>query len=388
MGSSSEKSRVSPDKLTGVEQRWLFWINLPPIAVAAIGLALLLGFDHPAEGILGGLGKVDWMGILIFMPSAVAVLVPFTMSGIFFPWISWRAMLPLALGSGGLTLLGFHQRCMAKRPMFRPSLFEKWATIFGFLGQAVFGVCVNMIFYYLVVFWSGVWGFDELLTGVALLPETFCIPVAAIACGLTMRMTGKVRWAMWVGWPLTSLSIGLLWFLDNNTPLGALIVINMGVGLGAGIVSSALNMGLLVSTEKGDNGHAMAMGFLSKSAGMCLGIAIGTAVFTIKMDSELQRKGDAEVTAESFLRMLKQVRKDETERQVIVHTLRILWIICCGLSALVGLLCCCCRYPEICGPDGTVNAGPGGGPPVVESSVAGGKGQTHLAVVSTTRPSV
>lgn len=365
----------------------LFWVNLPPITVTAVGLAFLLGFDHPPDGILVSLGRVDWVGILIFMPSAVAILMPFTMSGIFFPWISWQAMLPLGLGTGGLVLLAFHQRCFAKRPMFRPSLFKKWATVFGFLGQTVFGVCVNMIFYYLVVFWSGVWGFGELLTGVALFPETICIPVAAIVCGLVMRMTLKVRWAMWAGWPLTSISIGLLWFLDTTTPLAVLILINMGVGLGAGIVISALNVGLLVTTRKEDNGHSMAMGLLSKSAGMCLGIAIGTAVFTVKMDNELQRKGDVDVTAESFLRMLKEVSKDETERQVIVHTLRILWIICCGLSALVGLCCCCCRYPDIQRPGTTVSVESAPESPTVESSMAESK-EPHLTLVSTTRPLV
>jgi len=336
----------------------LFWLNLPPIAVTAGGLAFFLGFDHPPDGTLASLGRVDWVGILIFIPSAVAVLMPFTMSGIFFPWMSWQAMLPLGLGTSGLVLLAFHQRYFAKYPMFRPSLFKRWATIFSFLGQTVFGICVNMIFYYLVVFWSGVWGFDELLTGVALFPETVCIPVAAIVCGLLMRKTRKVGWAMWLGWPLTSISIGLLWFLDTATPLGVLIFINMGVGLGAGIVISALNMGLLVTTKKEDNGHSMAMGLLSKSAGMCLGIAIGTAVFTVKMDNELQQKGNFDVTAESFLRMLKEVSKDETERQVIVHTLRILWIICCGLSGLIGLCCCFCRYPDMPGPDITESVEP------------------------------
>ncbi|KAK1759509.1 major facilitator superfamily domain-containing protein [Echria macrotheca] len=325
--------------------RWLFWINLPPIAIAAVALVLLLGFERPKDGMIQALKKVDWVGIFIFMPSTVAILVPFTMGGILFPWSSWRAIVPLVLGVGGLVLLGVHQRYVAKYPMFRISLFEKWVTVFAFMGQAVFGLCVNMIFYYLVVYWSGIRGFDEILTGVALLPETFSIPIAAIVCGLLMRQTGNIRGAMLIGWPLTSLSIGLLWFLDSKTPLAVLVVINVGVGLGAGTIASALNVALLASTKKEDNGHAMAMGFLCKSAGMCFGIAIGTAVFTVEMRHELEKMGGADVTAESFLRALREVKGDERGRMVIVHALRILWMICCGLSGLVGLLCCACPYP-------------------------------------------
>ncbi|KAK0629069.1 major facilitator superfamily domain-containing protein [Bombardia bombarda] len=327
--------------------RWLFWINLPPIAISALGLGLLLGFDRPEIGVLAGLKKVDWVGILIFMPSAVAFLVPFTMAGIVFPWSSWKAIMPLVLGITGLTSLALHQRYIAKQPMFRASLFRKWVTVCSFMGQAVFGVCVNMIFYYLVVFWSGIRGFNEMLTGVALLPETISIPLAAIICGLTMRKTGHIRWAVLIGWPLTSISIGLLWFMDVSTPLAALIIINVGVGLGAGTVVSALNVTMLATTNRSDNGHAMAMGFLFKSAGMCLGIAIGTAVFTVQMESRLSDIEDAEMTAESFLRVLKEVKQDPASQEVIVRTLRILWAICSALSGLVGILCCSCKYPML-----------------------------------------
>ncbi|KAK4454060.1 putative transporter [Podospora aff. communis PSN243] len=330
--------------------RWLFWINLPAIAAAAAGLGLLLGFDTPEDGVLRSLKKVDWIGIAIFMPSAVALLAPFTMAGIFFPWRSWQAIVPLMLGILGLTALALHQRLFAKRPMFRASLFTNWATVFGFLGQAVFGVCVNMIFYYLVIYWSGVRGFSEILTGVALLPETFAIPIAAIVCGLIMRKKNKIRWAMWVGWPLTSLSIGLLWFLDTTTSLPVLILINVGVGLGAGTIASALNVSILATTKREDNGHAMAMGWLFKSAGMCMGIAIGTAVFTVRMEYELEKVGGADMTSQSFLRTLKEVKGDPTGREVIVNTLRILWLICCVLSGVVGLLCCSVKYPPLYDP--------------------------------------
>ncbi|KAK3332139.1 major facilitator superfamily domain-containing protein [Cercophora scortea] len=327
--------------------RWLFWINLPFIAASAAGLGLLLGFDRPEAGVIPSLKKVDWVGILIFMPSAVAVLVPFTMAGIFFSWHSWQAIMSLLLGISGLIALAIHQRHFAKRPMFRASLFSRWVTIFCFMGLGVFGICLNMIFYYLVVFWSGVRGFSEIMTGVALLPETVCIPLSAIACGLTMRRTGLIRWAMFVGWPLTSISIGLLYFLDAKTPVGAMMVINAGVGLGAGVVSSSLNVAVLATTKKEDNGHAMAMGWLFKSAGMCLGIAIGTAVFALQMENRLEDIEDPGMTTESLLQVLNEVKNDPLGQEAIVRTLRILWAICGSLAAVVGLLCASCKYPTL-----------------------------------------
>jgi len=267
------------------------------------------------------------------------------MAGIFFAWNSWKALVPLSAGIIGIAVLALHQRYWTESPMFRSSLFQRWVTIFGFLGQASFGVCVNMILYYLIVFWSGVRGYDEVKTSVLLLPETITIPLAAILCGLRIRKTKQIRWAMFVGWPLTSLSIGLLWFLDKQTPLPVLVIINLGVGLGAGTIISALNCALLASTTNEDNGHAMAMAWLFKSGGMCLGIAIGTAVFTVQIEQRLGKHAEAAMTSQAMLRMLKEVHGDEGSQVVVVGALRVLWMICCGLSVVNGILCCSCKYP-------------------------------------------
>ncbi|KAK3998298.1 major facilitator superfamily domain-containing protein [Cladorrhinum sp. PSN332] len=319
--------------------RSLFFINLPAIAISAIGLGFFLGFDKPEGKMMENFKNVDWVGIAIFMPASVAFLSPFTMAGVLYEWTSWKALVPLLTGFVGLIILAAHQRFWAKNPMFRAVVFEKRVVVCSLFGLTIFGVCVNMIFYYLVVFWSGVRGFDEILTGIALLPETLTIPIAAILCGLYMRSVNQIHWAMRVGWPLTTLSLGLLWFQDDKTPLGALIVINIGVGFGAGTISSAMNVTILAATAKKINGHVTAMAWLFKSAGMCLGIAVGTAIFTMQMTERFKEIGGDEMNAESMLRMLKDVKSDPESRGAIVGTLRILWMVCCGLSAIAGILC-------------------------------------------------
>lgn len=120
------------------------------------------------------------------------------------------------------------------------SLFTKAVTVYTFIGQAVFGICLDMIFYYLVVYWSGVRGYDEIITGLCLRPETVAIPLAGVISGLMMRRTDFIRGAMFIGWPLTTLSVGLIWFMDTQTPLGILLFINGLVGLGGGIICVSL----------------------------------------------------------------------------------------------------------------------------------------------------
>ncbi|KAK4232614.1 major facilitator superfamily domain-containing protein [Podospora fimiseda] len=333
--------------IKSVGWRSIFFINLPSIGISALGLWYFLGFDKPKGKMLDNLKRVDWVGIVIFTPSSVAFLAPFTMAGVLFKWKSWKALVPLFGGLAGLLLLAAHQRFWAKNPMFRAVVFEKPVVVCSLFGLTVFGVCVNMIFYYLVVFWSGVRGFDEILTGIALLPETLTIPISAILCGFWMRRTNEIRSSMRVGWPLTVLFLGLLWFQDEKTHLGVLIPINIGVGFGAGVISSAMNVTILAATAKKINGHVTAMAYLFKSAGMCLGIAVGTAIFTLQMTERFKAIGGDEMDSESMLRMLKDVKSNPESRGAIVSSLRVLWMVCCGLAGISGVLCNLWKYPLI-----------------------------------------
>ncbi|KAK0667537.1 major facilitator superfamily domain-containing protein [Cercophora samala] len=325
--------------------RVLFFMNLPLLVISAIGLACLLGFDRPELGIRKSLKRVDWIGIGIFIPSALSFLSPFVMAPTLFPWISVQALVPLVSGVIGLATLAMHQRFFAKRPMFRPEIFNKHVTVSAILGLTVCGICLNVLLFHLVLFWEGVRGYSKMETSVAVLPETVSIPIAALVCGLLMRRTNRIREAVWVGWPLAVLSLGLLWFMDDNTPMPWLVIINCGVGLAAGTLMAALNVALLAATKKELNGHAIAMGLQARSAGMCLGIAIGTTVFSYTMNQRLQKVGGGEMNSEEILRMIEEIKRDPNCREAIIDALRVLWGICCVLSGLVGLYNCVCKFP-------------------------------------------
>ena len=298
---------------------------------------------------LHGLQKVDWLGLALFLPSAVAVLLPLVLGGVFFAWASWPALLPLLLGCSGLALLAVHQRRWAPQPMFRASLFASRAAACTFANQAVYGMCLNMVFYYLVLFWSAVRGRDALGAGVALLPEAVGIPAAAIVAGLVIRRTGDVRWPLRASWALTAAAAGLLWLQDAAAPAAALYAINTVVGLGCGTVTAASTTALLVTTVRRDHAHALAMGALFRSAGMALGIALGTAVFSARLGARLAHLGlpPDVVGPDALLRRLHELRARPDVVQAVVDTLRVLWITCCALAAVAAALCWLGTYPNI-----------------------------------------
>lgn len=53
---------------------------------------------------------------------------------------------------------------------------------------------------------------------------------------------------------------------------------------------------------------------------------------------------DAELVAESFMRMLHGVKSDPAGQEIFVHALRIVWMTCTSLGFVAGALCMSRKY--------------------------------------------
>jgi len=53
---------------------------------------------------------------------------------------------------------------------------------------------------------------------------------ACVAVGFLVSITGRFRWALWLGWALTILGKGVLVFLDVDTPTVSWIFITLVSG--------------------------------------------------------------------------------------------------------------------------------------------------------------
>jgi hypothetical protein len=56
----------------------------------------------------------------------------------------------------------------------------------------------------------------------------------AVVTGIAISKMGKFRWAVWAGWGLTTLGMGFLCAIDNDTQLTQVVLTDLicGVGLG------------------------------------------------------------------------------------------------------------------------------------------------------------
>jgi len=187
-------------------------------------------------------------------------------------------------------------------------------------------------------------GFSPILTGVALFPETFTVAPASIVVGILVAVTGRYRWALWSGWVLTVLGMGLLYLQDVHTSTVAWIFLNLVPGLGTGILFAGMGIAIPASAEPKDMAHAVAFFSFFRAFGQGVGVAIGGTIFQNEIKKKLLEYPILAPMATQYSQEaagLVQVIKDmapglaKTELvQAYADSLKVVWVVGCGLAAV------------------------------------------------------
>lgn len=201
--------------------------------------------------------------------------------------------------------------------------------------------------YYIPFYLESVLSYSPTITGVSLIPLTAALLPTSVLVGRLMTRTGRYRWAIWLGWALSLLGTGLLIMLDATTKPYAWVLIFVVVGLGHGMVLMSLNFSVQASAETRNVAYAAAMYTFTRTFGMCIGVAIGGAVFQNQMKRKLGEVGlpqGVAANAEEFVGELKGLprlgKESEYEEYVgaYVGGFRGVWEVLTAIAGFAGLL--------------------------------------------------
>ena len=146
--------------------------------------------------------------------------------------------------------------------------------------------------------------------GVSLLPITgILVPTSVITSFLLTRL-GRYRWAIWLGFGLSTLANGLLILLNKDTPLAHWAPIFVCVGISQGAILMALVICIQATAASEDVAYAAAAYSYFRSFGMCVGVAIGGTVFQNSMTHHLRELGlpiEVAQNAEAFVATLNSL---------------------------------------------------------------------------------
>ncbi|CAM1506373.1 Fc.00g060140.m01.CDS01 [Cosmosporella sp. VM-42] len=308
--------------------RWTFWLNLPFLVLSFIGAYIWLDWEVPPEKHSKLLKPLDWTGMLVFIISSVAFLLPMVWGGARCPWMSPQVIAPLCVSFVGFAFLGAYERLGAHKPMFRKSIFNNQDTCFQFVNTVVHGALMWMVLYYMSLFYLGVKHLSPFMTGVWALPATFSVAPMAICVGLVVSKTAV---------------FGIMILVDSNMPTWQLLTMSAAMGIAFGSLIPAMSVGVQATVAREDAGHAIGMTYILRSAGQCLGVAIGLGVFSTRLETELEILGRDPKTARDMMRRLRNSLKeggqDDAENLgAVVRALETVWATGCALAGVATIL--------------------------------------------------
>ena len=194
------------------------------------------------------------------------------------------------------------------------------------------------------LYYEAVQGYSPIVSGVALFPDTFTVAPLAVVTGIVITMTGHYRWAVWSGWVLTVLGVGLLVLLKVDTSIPAWIFLTIVSGVGLGILFPSMQFSLQAASTNKDMGFAVAMFSFFRTFGQAIGVALGGVIFQNQMEKKLraypQFASQAEELAKDAAALVQIIKatpdgQDKLDlRTAYVDSVRLIFIVLCALGAV------------------------------------------------------
>jgi hypothetical protein len=212
----------------------IFWINVP-LSLAALGLLVPKMGKIPA---FHRRRKVDWLGGVLLMASAVVFMLVLTWGGNRYLWLS-PTILAMVGASLALALTFVWQAGRAEEPFLPLSLMGGSVVPYamaagGFALGAMMGLTVHLPLYYEVVY-----HLSASEAGLALIPLAAVSTGGAAIAGQTMARAKHYKRVAIIGTGVAALAGCALALVV--LPLWALLVLLSVFALGLGTVTGAMN---------------------------------------------------------------------------------------------------------------------------------------------------
>lgn len=257
-------------------------------------------------------------------------------------------MVPLSVGTVGLLIFAFYEYRFAANPIIPPVIFQNRTATASFIGSILQGLILWCALYYLPLYYEAVKEYSPIISGVALFPETFTVAPSGIVVGILITVTGRYRWAIWLGWTLSTIGLGLMCLIKSTTNVTGWILLNLVGGLGLGVLFPSLGYAVQASATADNLAIAVAMFSFFRALGQAIGVAVGGVVFQNRMHANLLTYPALAPMADAYSQDaagLVQVIQSMADgpikadlKEAYTDSLRIVWAVCGGISGVALLV--------------------------------------------------
>ncbi len=325
--------------------RWIFYLNLPIVAIGFAGIIAFLKLEGRTRSLKQKLREIDYLGSVIFLASSTSFLIAITWGGVMYAWSSWHTLVPIIVGLFGLSLFVIYEAKFATYTVLPLGIFRNKDTNIAYFLTWIHGIILWSILYYMPLFFEGAQDFTPVLAGVSALPQSLTVVPCVAVVGVIAAKTGHYRWALWLGWTLTTLGSGLLYLLSPTTTIPAWIFLMLVSGIGIGLLFPAMALAIQASAPPKDIAIAAAMFTFFRCFGQTIGVAVGGVVFQNRMAANLASYPSLSGSAVSYsLNVVSLIRQINTMpdgdpmktilKTALAHSIRPIWALMCGLAGL------------------------------------------------------
>lgn len=210
----------------------------------------------------------------------------------------------------------------------------------------IMGLQMFCLLYYVPFYLESVKDFSPTITGLALMPCTGALILVSVIVGRLITRFGRYQWAIWLGWAITITGNGLYILLDVDIRVYALELAFVVVGIGHGLILISLTCSVQAMADSRNVAYAVAMFAFVRTFGMCIGVAIGGAIFQNELEKhlvDLHLPAGVSDDAENFVSTrLKALPKDSAEyhayTMAYADSFKVLFGILTGIAGLTGIL--------------------------------------------------
>ena len=274
--------------------RWVFYINLPIGGLSLVVMFLFLRVNYVNEGSLWDkLRRIDLVGNGILMAGTTAILYALTYAGSVYPWSSWHTLVPLLLGFLGLGLFaGYEASGFVSEPVMPVRLFKHRTSIIVLINTFLNSVIYFWYLYFLPVYFQAVSLYSPIRAGYSLLPQAVAGIPGAMLAAISLSRWGKFKPIHLVGFAFSTLGMGLLSMLNEETSIAEWAVFQIIIALGIAIVIDTLLPAFQAPVPETDQAAATSAWSFIRAFGSIWGVAIPAVVFNNRIDQRLSIVSD------------------------------------------------------------------------------------------------
>jgi EmrB/QacA subfamily drug resistance transporter len=299
--------------------QWCFYINFPFCAAGFVLVPFFVKLSPEKSPFFSKLARVDWIGGFLFVGGVTTTLIGLSWAGIQFAWDSVQTLVPIFIGLAVLAAAIFYECRYAKEPFLTVSLFSSPSAMVAFAAAFMNGFILFCALFYLPLYFMAVRLVTPIRAGINLLPVScFLLPGSIVVSVLTTRL-GRFRWAIWIGWAITSLACGLLILFEEDTRTAVWAMISAVFGIGIGMVLTSLNVAIQAISPARDSGRAAAMYAFMRSIGMTVGVAVGGTTFQNVMFIRLDELGLPREIAKNAEGYIEELHKLESDDPLLIN---------------------------------------------------------------------